>query len=480
MKSTSNPIGAGDWRAARRAVRGVYVSRDFLPIWVEPTGGLSASGRALLRGLARAEEDGLDLGAFALPAATFAETAPDRLATAEATLSAAVAAYAMQASGARIGLSAFAPDVTAKPEIANARKALIDVAAASNPGAALAAFNPQQSGYSALREKLADLRDATPRSSVRLGQGPTLKIGMTDPRVPLIRARFGLSAQAIGDVADVYDTRVATAVAAFQHTRGLASNGALTSATAEALYGDPNAAREGLIVANMEMWRWLPHDMGAQRVEVNVADYTLRLMDGETEVHRARVIVGKPDTPTPIFSNAIRYLLVNPIWRVPDSIVKKEMEPHLAKDPNWLTRKGFKVTQVGDRVVVEQPPGEANALGRLLFMFPNEHAVYLHDTPSRGLFSVARRAMSHGCVRVDGPARLAELVMGGAEKGWSQTRVNALIGAKERTVMLPAPLPIHLEYFTEFVDESGTLQDRDDVYGLTARVAMALSRLRQD
>ena len=226
-----------------------------------------------------------------------------------------------------------------------------------------------------------------------------------------------------------------------------------------------------MILANMEMWRWEPRAMGEERIEINIPDYSLKVMDGDDLVHEARVIVGKPDTPTPIFSNEVRYILVNPIWRVPDSIIKKEMAPKLAEDPDYLTRHGFEVSQVGDRLVVRQPPGEANALGRILFMFPNEHAVYLHDTPARGLFAASRRAFSHGCVRVEQPMRLAELFMGGATAGWTPGACNRCSGATERTVFLPHTIPIHLEYFTEFVDGSGALQDREDIYGIARRVA---------
>ena len=231
-----------------------------------------------------------------------------------------------------------------------------------------------------------------------------------------------------------------------------------------------------MIVANLEMWRWEPRDMGVERIEINIPDYTLRMMRGDDLVHQARVIVGKPDTPTPVFSNAMKYILVNPIWRVPDSIVRKEFAPHLAEDPDYLARLGYQVAEIGGHMFVSQPPGEGNALGHILFMFPNEHAVYLHDTPSRGLFGMARRAFSHGCVRLDQPMRLAELVMGA---GWS-ARLQAMIGSNERTVMLPHAIPIHLEYFTEFVDATGALQEREDVYGIAARVAGTIAKTSQD
>ena len=172
----------------------------------------------------------------------------------------------------------------------------------------------------------------------------------------------------------------------------------------------------------------------------------------------------------------MKYILVNPIWRVPDSIVRKEFAPHLAEDPDYLARRGYQVAEIGGHMFVSQPPGEGNALGHILFMFPNEHAVYLHDTPLRGLFGMARRAFSHGCVRLDQPMRLAELVMGA---GWS-ARLQAMIGSTERTVMLPHAIPIHLEYFTEFVDATGALQEREDVYGITARVAGTIARASQD
>ena len=230
----------------------------------------------------------------------------------------------------------------------------------------------------------------------------------------------------------------------------------------------------------MEMWRWEPHDMGVNRVEINIPEYILRLYRGNEQADEIWVVVGKPDTPTPVFSNKIRYLLVNPIWRVPESIVRKEMLPKAGGDPSYLADHGYNVKWVGGQVFVEQPPGEGNALGRLLFMFPNEHSVYLHDTPLRSLFATARRAYSHGCIRVEEPLRLASEVMGGAERGWPDLRVESLYGSSERWVFLPAPLPIHIEYFTAFVDETGDLREAGDIYGLTTKVAAALSRLGQD
>ncbi len=149
--------------------------------------------------------------------------------------------------------------------------------------------------------------------------------------------------------------------------------------------------------------------MGERRIEVNVADFSVAVLEGDRVIHQARVIVGKPETPTPIFSNVMRYVLINPSWQVPDSIIKKEMASKLGA----LSRRGYEVKTVGGRLTVRQLPGEDNALGRFAFMFPNDHAIYLHDTPSKDLFDEESRAFSHGCIRVEDPQSLALLVLGG-------------------------------------------------------------------
>jgi murein L,D-transpeptidase YcbB/YkuD len=466
--------GVRDGRAARLAVGVFYFGRGFAPFWTNED-GLTPRAKSALARLSRAQQDGLDLSAFSMPAADGMAGTPAQRAQTEIMLSQAVIAYASQASGGRIDPTSISSQITAKPEVADPFKALALVTTASDPGAALEDFNPPQKAYRDLRDKLAQLRAET-APVARIPAGPMLKIGMVDPRVPLIRARFGLDALAEGQISGalVYDAQVAALVADFQRANGLQPTGLLTANTVQALSGGASSQQEAAIIANMEMWRWEPRDMGAERVEVNVPDYTLKVTKGDEIIHRARVIVGKPATPTAIFSNAIKYLLVNPAWNVPVSIIKKEMMPKLALDPDYLKRAGFEVTQRGDTITVRQPPGERNALGHILFMFPNEHSIYLHDTPGRGLFASQTRAFSHGCVRVDDPMRLGELVMGGGETGWSQARLRSLVGNVERTIFLPHPLAIHIEYFTAFVDDAGALQMRDDIYGHTHRVEAAL------
>lgn len=467
------PTGARDWRNARIEIGAFYLLRGFSPAWTNAD-GFTAPARAAIDRIGRAGEDGLDLSMLSIPAMRGAPSAAE-LAEADVRLSEAIVAYAVQASGGRIDPRSISPEITAKPDVVDPINALTAVFAAGDPGAALENFNPPQNAYRELRDKLAELRAEQPNAAQALPAGPTLKIGMSDPRVPIIRARFGLDSFDEGrSNASVYDSQVAAAVADFQRANGLSASGLLTLATVEAMSGRRPSPHEAAVLANMEMWRWEPRDMGRERVEVNVPDFTLKLTEGDEVIHRARVIVGKPDTQTAIFSNKIKYLLINPAWNVPMSIIKKEMLPKLVKDPDYLTRAGFEVTQKGDMLIVRQPPGERNALGHILFMFPNEHSIYLHDTPARGLFGASRRAFSHGCVRVDDPMRLGEILMGGAERGWTQARLRSLVGDKERTIFLPRPIPIHIEYFTAFVDDSGSLQLRDDLYGHTRKVETAL------
>jgi murein L,D-transpeptidase YcbB/YkuD len=459
-----------DWNAVRDAIVAFYTQRGFAPVWTDAD-GFTAAGRSLVGRLALAGEDGLDLVGVEPPPARGVGTSATQQASDEIRASEAAIAYGFQATGGRVDPKRISALITARPVIADAAATLALVAAAPDPGAALQNLNPPQKGYRDLRDQLHTLRGEASTALRTIPRGPVLSVGMIDPRVSLVRARFGLDANAPDSL--VYDTKVASAVADFQRARGLPPSGALTASTITALAaGDPER-QQAAILANMEMWRWQPRDMGEERIEVNVPEYTLRMMQGDAIVHQARVIVGKPDTPTPIFSNAVKYLLVNPPWNVPESIVRKEMLPKLDKDPDYLARMGFEVIHKDGIMYVRQPPGERNALGRILFMFPNEHSVYLHDTPGRGLFASRRRALSHGCVRVEDPLQLASLAMG-PQSGWTEERIRALIGGGERTIMLPHPIPIHLQYFTMLVDGTGALKASDDIYGYQREVEAAL------
>jgi L,D-transpeptidase YcbB len=244
---------------------------------------------------------------------------------------------------------------------------------------------------------------------------------------------------------------------------------ALKAKLAEIGANRPTQSRlEGDILANMERWRWLPADMGTRHVWVNVPEFKLRLVQDGRPIHEARVIVGKPETPTPVFSDEMDHAVVNPSWYVPPSIFKNEFH----SDPAYAAARGYDVVYGKNGAVsIRQPPGERNALGFVKFMFPNQHAVYLHDTPNRRLFGAEKRAFSHGCVRLDQPFRFGEFVLGSE---WTEARLKSLIGRGERTIRLAEKIPVHLTYFTVFVDDKGELRQTADLYAFNNKVRVAL------
>ena len=457
----------------REALSAYYAKAQRPLIWARD-GAWSPAASGAMERLRAADEDGLDPADYALPDRGLRKDAPPaQWAKADVKLSLAAIRYARDARGARIDLARISALVTPKLSLPAADEVLSRVSAAGDAGGALESYNPPHAGYRALKERLAQLRENHPsQPSVRLPKGPTLRVGMKDPRVPLIRARFNLAKDS--DNQTIYDERVASAVAAFQKEKGLPNTGVLNPQTVAALSGPSVAQRQSELIANMERWRWLPADLGQRHIMVNVPEYRLQVVEGRNVVHQARVIVGKEQSQTPIFSENMKYLVVNPSWTIPPSIMKKEILPALANDPYYAARKGYKIIRRGDRISVQQPPGERNALGFVKFMFPNQHAVYLHDTPNRNLFAAGKRAFSHGCVRVDKPFELAEEIMGKDGK-WTEEKLRGLIGKGERYVNLTNPLPVHLTYFTLAVDEKGEVKRFDDIYGLDRKVRAALN-----
>jgi murein L,D-transpeptidase YcbB/YkuD len=271
---------------------------------------------------------------------------------------------------------------------------------------------------------------------------------------------------------DAVLTRLAAAkdagAALLSYNPGHAGYRALKAKLAEARREPSRARLEGDILANMERWRWLPAEMGRRHIWVNVPEFKLRLVADGRPIHEARVIVGKPETPTPLFSDTMEHAIVNPSWYVPPSIFKNEFY----SDPAYAASRGYQVVRTRDGgISVRQPPGERNALGFIKFMFPNQHAVYLHDTPNRSLFNAQKRAFSHGCVRLDQPFRFGEFVLG---PEWSEGRLRSLIGKGERTIRLPEKIPVHLTYFTLLADDKGELHQIADLYAVNNKVRLAL------
>lgn len=452
----------------RSEIIAAYQANEHKPFWIDGK-GWNEAGKRIVAQLGRASEDGLRPGDYPLPAFEASDKA--RLAEADIRLSALAVLYARDARGGRIDPRRLSKLITPTLYLPSATEVLSELAGATDAGAALAAYNPPHAGYRNLKAKLAEMRehlDDTPL--VRIPAGPPLKLGMRDERVPLVRARLGLGPSD----EPVFDRSTALALADFQKKAGLPANGILSERTLAAL-GKPATARgEEDIIAQMERWRWLPPDLGADHIMVNVPEMRVRVFRSGKVVHEARTIIGKPESATPIFSHKMDHVIVNPSWYVPPSILKKEFLPGLAADPDYAARRGYVVTRTkGGGISVRQPPGERNALGWIKFMFPNEHAVYLHDTPNRRLFAGERRALSHGCVRVENPFALADQVLG---PEWTHDRLKRLIGSGERRINLPQPLAIHLVYNTIVVGADGHVTRFDDVYGFHRLVRQALEQ----
>ena len=470
-------------RREHNALAFFYAARNFAPVWSKD-GAPVAAVRSLTERLGHAGEDALVLANT--PAALKTDGDPAEVADSELAFTEAVVSYAREATGSRVDPQTISTLIGYKPALADPAEILESLAdAGQDAGDKLRALNPSEPRYLALRDKLVALRAArAPLSGTAIPAGPTLRVGMHDDRVPLLRARFHLS-DTPGSLKDGtrYDAQVAQAVAAFQRANELPLSGALTMATVEALAGTKPSRLEGTLAANMEIWRWMPRDLGENRIEVNIPDYLVTVFKDGQVAAQHRVVVGKTDTPTPLFSNTMKYLIVNPYWNVPQSIVRKEMLPKGGGDLSYLDGRGYSVAWHGGQWVVKQLPGDKNALGRIKFLFPNDYAVYLHDTPSKALFSASKRAFSHGCVRVDQPFAFAETVLAtaalpdGKGRHWSAERLEDMIGDKEHYLNLPAPLPIAIEYFTASVDPvSGTVKLRDDVYGYVRAVAAQLGQ----
>jgi murein L,D-transpeptidase YcbB/YkuD len=462
-----------DKKKERDAVVAFYSGRLFAPLWIE-NGTVNARAKAVMAQLAAADNEGLDASDYPRPDFK-AGAEPDALADAELKLTASVLTYARHAQTGRVHFSRVASDIAYTQVPPEPADILANMANAKNAGDALAGYNPPHDGYKALKAKLAEARGQKGQAAAtRIAGGPVLKIGMHDPRVPQLRERLGLASEA----GTTYDKALAEAVKKFQRERELSPTGNLSSATVEALNGGRQVRhREAdVIIANMERWRWLPRDLGKAYVMLNIPNFTLKVVKDGAPIWQTKVVVGKPHTPTPILSETMKYITVNPTWNVPPSIVYNEYLPALQQDPTVLERMGLRVSYNRDGSIhISQPPGDRNALGRIRFNFPNKFLVYQHDTPDKHLFGHDRRAYSHGCMRVQDPFKYGEVLLSIAmpKEGYTQERLRRMIGSAEQNINFPTPIPVHIVYQTAFVDESGKLVLRDDIYGRDNRVLAA-------
>jgi murein L,D-transpeptidase YcbB/YkuD len=307
---------------------------------------------------------------------------------------------------------------------------------------------------------------------------------MDDARVPQLRAKLGITENA-DDTR--YDAKLAEAVRKFQESAELKPTGILDDRTVKALNSPKRDRQIDAVIVNMERWRWLPRQLGAASlgnayVILNIPDYTLKVMQNGAQVWNTRVVTGKPGVhATPLLTETMKFITVNPTWNVPPSIIYNEYLPALQQDPTVLERMGLRLERARDGSIhISQPPGEANALGRIRFNFPNKFLVYQHDTPDKHLFAKEERAFSHGCMRVQNPDQYAATLLNITmpNERYTPEKIRSMYGRSEIDLKFPTPIPVHVTYQTAFVDEAGKLQLRKDVYGRDAAMLALLRNSR--
>jgi len=447
--------------AAKIALQPFYSARSYAPLW-STDGQVNDRGRAAMAYLAGVGADGLDPADYPVP--DFAPlSGPAALADAEIKLSTAVTNYARHAQVGRVHWTRVSGDIFYELKPSAPADILASLANADEITAALAAYEPHAPAYQALRAKLAELRAAANSGAAAIPDGPVLTVGMEDARVPQLRERLGMT----GD-GQIFDKAVAEAVKRFQRDNKLKATGVLTAATVDQLNARPSRRPVDVVIANMERWRWMPHDLGDTYVMVNLPDFMLYVIQNGRQVWATKIVDGKPDTPTPIMTAEMKSITINPTWNIPDTIAAKEYIPLMRQDSTILERMGLTVTYNRNNTIhISQPPGPENALGQLRFNFPNKFFVYQHDSNQKYLFSKPVRDNSHGCMRVEDPVKYAEVLLAIARprEGYTESRIRGMFGNSEVEVRLPTFIPVHVTYQTAFVDNGGKLQLRDDIYG---------------
>lgn len=349
---------------------------------------------------------------------------------------------------------------------------------------------PPQDSYAKLRQALQVYRKIVLKGGWPvISEGSSLKTGVKDARIIDLKKRLIVSGYLptdMGDPQDIFNTELESAVKKFQLLHGLDVDGIVGPKTLKALNVSAKK-RTRQIELNLERMRWTFRNLGKRYIIiVNIADFTLDVIENNQTILSMKVVVGKPFWHTPVFSEKMTYMVLNPSWNVPHSIAVEELIPKIKNDPDYLVKHNIKILKDWSKNAEEidsntidwsfldaqsfryrfrQESGPLNPLGRIKFMFPNEFGVYFHDTPSKGHFLKSVRSFSHGCIRLEKPIDLAEYVLKGAPN-WTREKILAEIQTgKEREVMLPEPINIHILYLTAWVDDDGALHFRDDIYG---------------
>jgi len=487
------------WKMLQR----FYDEREYRPIW---TGDEHLSIQDVVSYLCRADEEGLNPGNYHLDAVRRLNEAAyeniqldsgkraDRMAQLELTVTYALMTYG---SHLRNGYARPKWDVDRR-DPAQVDDVLSNVSNPDELQEALEDLLPRHAQYQELKQALRQYRDIAERG----GWASLSRDSTTDELADRLQQTGDLAPPARG--AAVKPQELLAGLKHFQRRHGLPETGKLDEKTLAAI-NVPVQNRVRQIEINLERWRWLPQDLGSRYILVNVPAFELNGFEDGKMVIKMSVVVGKELKPTPLFSDRMTYIVLNPSWNVPESIAREEVLPRLQTDPEYLVRNGLEVLPPEGNEVVDassidwmdldpqtleyrfrQRPGDENSLGRIKFMFPNQFDVYLHDTPAEQLFKRTRRDFSHGCVRVSKPLDLAAWVLQDSSE-WTREKLAEQMsraikptaeeeeggeegedeGEKEtpeETIKLPRPLPVYILYWTAWVQDDKTVSFRDDVY----------------
>jgi len=508
---TRDPEGARLWKQTRS----FYEKRNFEPAWIDE-GSPRGQMDALIRAIHAAGDEGLDpeLYSASLLDTQHREASkgfltkkgfkPEEATKMDVWLTWLYMKYASDLADGISDLAHSDPKWQIKPEPFDALAHLEGALGDNRIEQSLQDLVPANPEYGALKKALKDYRQIAAKGGWPQVEGrPTVKVkpGQSNPMVPTLAARLAATGDYSGALPPAgqpptFSADLQEAVKRFQRRHGLEDDGIVGAPTLAEL-NVPIDARIHQIERNLERWRWLPRDLGERYILVNIPEMRLDVWDHGQVPLSMRVVVGKPDTQTPIFNDEMTHVIFSPYWNVPPDIAEKETMPSVMRDPAFLSRMNMEVVDAKGNAVdpssidlsaagnyrFRQRPGTSNALGLVKFMFPNQFDVYLHDTPADSLFARASRSFSHGCVRVEQPEELAQYVLRDKPE-WTREKIDeAMHSGEEQTVKLKAPIPVYLGYWTARVTPDGIVQFRKDVYGIDARLTMKLTerlqRMRQ-
>ena len=487
-------------------LRVFYQSRAYKPVWLDERGRPGSLVEQLLTTLANASQDGLrpadyhraELQQHLRSLRIAYEPTVRQLADMELLLSDAFLTYAQHISVGRLDPRRVHDNWGLSPRRVDLASVLTEAIEQRDIDQTLGRLSSPYPAYAALRQALADYRhlaEAGGWPTVPVGQ--RLERGSHNARVVALRKRLQVS----GDLnsqdrqvtpAQLFDAELEQAVRRFQTRHGLAVDGIVGPQTLSAL-NVPISTRIEQLEINLERLRWLPEDLGQRYILVNIPAQRMWVIEQGQTLIDSRVVVGQRSRATPVFTDQMSYLVFSPFWHIPRSIAVRDKLPLLQRDPNALQAERIRIFSQGQQVdpttvdwsavnarnfnfTLRQDPGPHNALGGVKFMFPNEHNVYIHDTPGRSLFDRSQRALSSGCVRTDAPVELAEYLL--RDQGnWSAQRITvAMQQTRERRVNLTEPIAVHLFYWTAWVDEHGKVHFNDDIYQRDVALTQALYR----